>query len=108
MLRIKWERGWGCAEQAEEYPFVWKRNCKSLGKDFLCVEIKSRIDMEKAAFGKKKAVWNSKLDFNLRQKQLKSDVWSTALCGAETGTVRESGSDVPCKVLKCAGEGWRR
>ena len=46
---------------------------------FLCIEIKSRIAMAKAAFSKKKSVFSMKLDLNLRQKLLKSYVWSITL-----------------------------
>ena len=43
-------------------------------------EIKSRIAMAKAAF--------SKLDLNLRKKLIKCYIWSMALYGAETWTLR--------------------
>jgi hypothetical protein len=52
-------------------------------------EIKSRIAMEKVAFNKKKARCTSKLDVDLRNKPVKCYIWSIALCGAETGTVRK-------------------
>ena len=51
-------------------------------------EIKSRIAMEKAAFNKKKTLFNSKLDLNLREKLIKCYIWSMALYGAETWTLR--------------------
>jgi hypothetical protein len=47
-------------------------------------EIKSRIAMAKAAFNKKRALFTSKMDFELRKKQAKCYVWSIALYGAET------------------------
>jgi hypothetical protein len=46
------------------------------------------ISMTNAAF-KKKAVFTSKLDLNLRQKPVKCYIWSTALYGAETWTLRK-------------------
>ena len=46
-------------------------------------EIKSTIAMIKAAF-KKKNLFTSKLDLNLRKKLVKCYVWSMALYGAET------------------------
>jgi hypothetical protein len=52
-------------------------------------EIKSRIAMAKAAFNKKKSLFTSKLDFNLRKKLVKCYIWSIALCGAETWTLRK-------------------
>jgi hypothetical protein len=43
----------------------------------------------KAAFNKKKTLFNSKLDLNLRKKVLKYYIWSIALYGAETWTLRK-------------------
>ena len=51
-------------------------------------EIKSRIVMAKAAFNKKKTLFTSKLDLNLRKKPVKCYIWSMALYGAETWTLR--------------------
>jgi hypothetical protein len=50
-------------------------------------EIKFRIDMAKAAFNKKKNLFTSKLDLNLRKKLVKCYIWSIALYGAETWTL---------------------
>ena len=44
--------------------------------------------MAKAAFNKKKNLFTSKLDLNLRKKLVKFYVWSIALYGAETWTLR--------------------
>ena len=44
--------------------------------------------MAKAAFNKKKNIFTSKLDLNLRKKLVKCYVWGMALCGAETWTLR--------------------
>ena len=44
--------------------------------------------MAKAAFNKKKNLFTSKLDLNLRKKLVKCCVWSMALYGAETWTLR--------------------
>jgi hypothetical protein len=38
----------------------------------------------KAAFNIKKNLFTSKLDYNLRKKPVKCDIWSMALCGAVT------------------------
>ena len=46
--------------------------------------IKSRNAMAKAAFNKKKNLFTSKLDLNLRKKLVKCYVWSMALYGATT------------------------
>ena len=51
-------------------------------------EIKSRIAMAKAAFSKKKTLFTSKLDINLRKKLIKCYICSMALYGAETWTLR--------------------
>ena len=51
-------------------------------------EIKSRIAMAKAAFNKKKTLFTSKLDLNLRKKLIKCYIWSMGLFGAETWTLR--------------------
>ena len=80
-----------------------------LTDDGLCTcEIKSRIVMAKAAFNKKKNLFNSKLDLNWRKKQVKCYVWCMALYGAETWTFGQQIRNA-WKVVKCgAGEGWRR
>jgi hypothetical protein len=41
-------------------------------------EIKSRIAMAKAAFNKKKNLFTSTLDLNLRKKLVKCYIWSIA------------------------------
>ena len=52
--------------------------------DLISCEIKPRIAMAKAAFSKKKTLFTSKLDLNLRKKLIKCYIWSMALYGAET------------------------
>ena len=47
-------------------------------------EIKSRVDMAKAAFNKKKNLFTSNLDLNLMKKLVKCYICSMALYGAET------------------------
>jgi hypothetical protein len=44
--------------------------------------------MAKAAFNKKKNHFTSKLDLNLKKKLVKCYIWSMALYGAETSTIR--------------------
>jgi len=51
-------------------------------------EIKSRIAVAKAAFNKKRALFTSTLDVKLRKKLVKCYIWSTALYGVETWTIR--------------------
>jgi hypothetical protein len=77
--------------------------------DIRCIcEIKFRIPMAKAAFNKKKAVFVSKLDLNLRNKVVNCYIWSIAWYGAQNGTLRK----VDQKSLECSKfdtrEGWRR
>jgi hypothetical protein len=51
-------------------------------------EIKCRIFMAKATFNKKRTLFTSILDLELRKKLVKCYVWSIALYGAETWTLR--------------------
>jgi hypothetical protein len=44
--------------------------------------------MVKAAFNKKKALFTSSLDVELRKKLVKCYIWSIALYGAETWMIR--------------------
>jgi hypothetical protein len=52
-------------------------------------EIKYRTALVKGAFIKRKALFTSKLDLNLRKNLLKCYIWSMALYGAETWTLRK-------------------
>jgi hypothetical protein len=52
-------------------------------------ETKSRIVIAKAAFNRKKPVFASKLDLNLRKKLVKCCSWTIALYGAETWTLQK-------------------
>jgi hypothetical protein len=45
--------------------------------------------MAKAAFSKKKIIFTSKLGLHLRKKVVECYMWSIALYGAETCTIRE-------------------
>jgi hypothetical protein len=51
-------------------------------------EIKCRFAMAKATFNKKRTLFTSTLDLELRKKLVKCYVWSIALYGAETWTLR--------------------
>ena len=64
--------------------------------------------MAKAAFNKKKALFTSTMDLEMRKKLVKCHIWSMALYGAETWTLRAVDQNT-WKVMKCgAGEGWIR
>jgi hypothetical protein len=45
--------------------------------------------MAQATFNKKKTLFTRKLDLNLRQKLVKCYIWSIAVYGAETWTLRK-------------------
>jgi hypothetical protein len=53
-------------------------------------EIKCRIATAKAALNKKKALFTSTFGLNLRNKRVKCYIWSAALYGAETWTLRKA------------------
>jgi hypothetical protein len=58
---------------------------------YIYIQIKSRIAMAKLAFSKE-ILFTSKLDLDLRKKlvkKLKCYIWSIALYGAETWTLRK-------------------
>ena len=61
--------------------------------------------MVEVAFNKKRALFTSILDWELREKLVKCCIWSMAMYGAETWTLWAADQ----KVLKCgAGDGWKR
>jgi len=80
-----------------------------LTRDGRCTcEIKSRIALAKAAFDKKRALFTSTLDLELRKKLVKCYIWSIALYGAETWTLRAV-DQKHLESFKCGvGEGWKR
>jgi len=51
-------------------------------------EIKCSFTTAKAAFNKKRALFTSTLDLELRKKLVNCYIWSIALYGAETWTLR--------------------
>ena len=52
-------------------------------------EIRIRIGMAKDAFGKRKELLAQKMNISLKKRMIKSIVWSLALYGAETWTLRK-------------------
>jgi hypothetical protein len=71
-------------------------------------EFKSRIAMAKVAFNKKRTLFTSTLNLELRKKLVKCYVWCIALYGAEIWTLRAV-DQKHLESLKCGdGEGWRR
>ena len=68
---------------------IFKYLVSILTNDGRCTcEIKCRISMAKAAFNKKRTLFTSTLDLELRKKLVKCYIWSIALYGAETWTLR--------------------
>ena len=51
-------------------------------------KVKCRIAMAKAVFNKKRALFTSTLDLELRKKLVMCYIWNVALCGVETWTLR--------------------
>jgi len=77
-----------------------------LTKDGRCTcEIKCRTAMAKAAVNKKSALFTSTLDLELRKKFVNCYIWSIALYGAETWTLRAvDQKHLECFEMWC----WRR
>ena len=61
--------------------------------------------MAKAAFSKKKNLFTSKLDLNMRKKLIKCYIWSMALYGAEIWTLRATDQEYVESFEMCC---WRR
>jgi hypothetical protein len=70
---------------------------------------KCRIVVAKATFKKKRALYTSTLDLELRRKIVKCYIWSIALYGAETWTLRAV-DQKRLDSLKCGAgeERWKR
>jgi hypothetical protein len=56
-------------------------------RSFTC-EIKCTVALVKAAFNKKRALFTGTLDLEMRKELVKCYIWSVALYGAETRTLR--------------------
>jgi hypothetical protein len=57
-----------------------------LFEDYIYIRI--GFAMAKAAFNKKRTLFTSTLDLELKKKLVKCYIWNLALCGAETWTLR--------------------
>ena len=72
-----------------EYVEPFKYLDRMLTNDGRCTcEIKSRIAMANVAFNNKTVIFTSTLELELRKKLVKCDIWSIALYGFETWTLR--------------------
>ena len=71
------------------YIYKYIFSASILKNDGRCTcKIRCRNAMAKAAFNKKRTLFTSTLDLELRKKLVKGYVWSIALYGAETWTLR--------------------
>jgi hypothetical protein len=62
--------------------------CSVVTNDGRCTgEIKARIAMAKATFNKKKTLFTSKLELNIRKKPVKCYIWRTSCYGSEIWTL---------------------
>jgi hypothetical protein len=66
------------------------------------------ILMTKGALNKKKTLFTSTLNLNVRKILVKCYIWSIALYGAETRTLQIVGWKSLKVLVCCAGEGWRK
>jgi hypothetical protein len=74
------------AENAEEFNYLGSM----ITNDARCTrEIKARIVMAKAALNWKKTLFTRKLDLELTKKLVNCYIWSIALYGGETWTLRK-------------------
>ena len=55
-----------------------------------CQEVKQRIAMAKEVFNRKRSIFCGPLEKELRKRLVKCFVWSVALYGAETWTLRRN------------------
>ena len=72
---------------ASQWTIVVSRSCNEIVIFYVSCEIKCRIAMARTAFNKR-TLFISTLDLGLRKKLVKCYIWSIALHGAETWTLR--------------------
>ena len=93
LVRISWEAfPLGIMIDKKQLKNVECFNClgSMITNDARCTrEIESRIAMAKAASNRKKTLFTGKLNLNLRKTLVKCYIWSIAMCGAETLTLRK-------------------
>jgi hypothetical protein len=72
-------------ENVESFKYL----CNMLTNDGRCIcEIKSRIAIANVAYNKERALFIGKMDLKLRKKPVQCYIWSIAVYGAETWTLR--------------------
>jgi hypothetical protein len=79
-----------------------------LTRDDYCLrEIKTRIAIGKETFNRKISLLTSKLNIELKKKLVRFYVWSIALFGSETWTLRRLRQNYLRALKCCAGGEWR-
>ncbi|KAJ4438600.1 hypothetical protein ANN_14547 [Periplaneta americana] len=77
----------GTVEQVDSFKYL---GCTISSNMSCCQEVKRRIAMAKEAFNREKSIFCGPLEKELRKRLVKSFIWSVALYGAETWTLRRS------------------
>ena len=98
-MRIKDES----VEQVDRFKYL---GCNIISNMYSCQEVKERIAMAKKTFNTKESFFCGPLEKELRKRLVKFFVWSLALYGEETWTLRRNQQN-EWKHLRCEhGEGW--
>ena len=85
--RVNWEI---LMEQVKKFRYLGV----IITEDGRCdVEIETRIGMAKDAFNKRRELLSQRMDRKLKKKIIKAVVWSVALYGSETWTMRKNEID---------------
>ena len=74
-------------EQVDSFKYL---RCNISSNMNCCQEVKQRLAMAKEAFNKKRSIFCGPREKDLRQRLVKCFVWSVALYGAETWTLRRN------------------
>ena len=76
-------------EQVDRFIYL---GCNISSNMNCCQEVKQRIGLakKKKAFNRKRSIFSGPLEKELRKRFVKSFVWSVALYGAETSTLRRN------------------
>ena len=83
VMRIKCES----VEQVGSFKYL---RCNISSNMNCCQEVKQRIAIAKEAFNRKRSIFCGPLEKEIRQSLVKCFVWSVALYGAETWTLRRN------------------
>ena len=98
-IRIKDES----IDQVDSLKYLGCNICSNMN---CCLEVKLRIAMAKEAFNRERRIFCGPLEKELRKRLVNYFVWSVALYGAETWTLRWRAKK-DWKYLRCGyGEEW--